>query len=235
MSTDKFDNEIAQLYQQRKHQVVAPQIKLQQEPIYHKYSPLKLLTFFLAGGMASFGIMAVISHLSTNQNKIIVPVMNSQAIELIELTPNKVTEKTLVIIKPLPAMPEVNTPVTPLILPDHVITNTHTIKPVELKVNLIQVVTVPQLTEPTLVNEPIYKVLPEYSVDARNNNQAGEVKLNYQIDSFGKVNNIKIVSSSVDRNLQRTTKKALSQWLYKPNAQLSGEHEIIFKFTMTKD
>lgn len=235
MSKDKFDNEIAQLYQQRKQQFVAPTIKLQQEPNYHKYSPIKLLTLFLAGGMASFGIMAVISHLSTNQNKVITPVINRQVIELIEITPNKTSEQTLPKIKPLPPKPEVKPPITPSMLPTQVNAHNQSIKPAELTVNLMQVVIVPQLTEPKLINEAIYKVLPEYPVNTRTNKQSGEVKLSYQIDSLGRVINIKVVTSSVGRDLQRTSKKALSQWLYKPNVQLSGDHEVIFKFTMTTD
>ncbi len=235
MSTDKFDNEITRLYQQRKQQFIAPQIKLQHEPNNNKYSPFKLLVLLLSGGLASFGIMAVISHLSTNQTNTTAPVINQHTIEFIELTSNKVTEKTLPAIKPLPPKPAVNTPVTPLILPAQVNTKKHDIIPKKLKVDLIQVVSVPELTEPKLVISPIYKILPEYSIDARTNKQTGEVKLSYQIDSSGRVNNVKIVASSVDRNLQRATKKALAQWLYKPNARLLQEHEIIFKFSIATD
>ena len=234
MSRDNFDKEVAQLYQQRKQQIVAPEIKLQQEPSIHKYSPLKLLILFLAGGMASFGIMAIISHLSTNQSKTIDPKINSQTIKLIELTPNKPTEKTIATSKPLPPLPIVNSPETPLILPVQAKANNHVIKPAKISVALMQVVTVPQLTEPKLVIEPIYKVLPEYPLDARINNQTGEIKLSYQIDSTGKVSHINIVSSSVEKVLQRSAKKALAKWQYKPNTQLSGPHEIIFKFTTPK-
>lgn len=237
MSIDKFDNEISQLFQQRKQQIVPPKIKLQQEPSRHKYSPLKLLSLFLAGGMASFGIMAIISHLSTSQIKAIAPAINNQAIKFIELTPNKPTEKTLATSKPLPPLPPlpiVTAPVTPRIMPVQAQNNNHVIKSAKLAVALIQIVTVPQLTEPKLVIEPIYKVLPEYPLHARINNQSGEVKLSYQIDTTGKVSHINIVSSSVENGLQRSAKKALAKWQYKPNAQLLGRHEIIFKFTVPK-
>ena len=234
MSRDNLDKEIAQLYQQRKQRVVAPKIKLQQQPDHHKYSPLKLLTLFLAGGMASFGIMAIMSHLSSSQTKAIDPKINSQAIKLIELTPNKPTEKTIATSKPLPPMPLVNSPVTQRILPVQTKANNHAIEPAKLAVELIQVITLPQLTEPKFVIEPIYKVLPEYSLDARKSNQTGEVKLSYQIDATGRVSNINIVSSSVDRGLQRSAKKALAKWQYKPDKQLSGKHEIIFKFSAPK-
>ncbi|KGJ97348.1 energy transducer TonB [Colwellia psychrerythraea] len=234
MSTDKFDNEIAQLYQQRKQQIVVPKMKLQQEPSRHKYSPLNLLTLFLAGGMASFGIMAIVSHLSTSQIKAIDPAINSQAIKFIELAPNKPTEKTLATSKPLPPLPIVTSPETPRIIPVQTKTNNHVIKPAKLAVALIQLVTVPQLNEPKLIIKPIYKVLPEYPLDARINNQTGEVKLSYQIDTTGKVSHINIISSSVEKGLQRSAKKALAKWQYKPNAQLLGPHEIIFKFTAPK-
>jgi len=235
MSRDNFDNEIAQLYQQRKHKLVAPQIKLKEQSYQNKYSPLKLLTLFLAGGMASFGIMAVISHLSTNKTTTISPVINSQAVELIEPVTSNPTDKTLVKIIPLPEKPQINVPLSPALQPTQGKPQNHDMQVPELTVNLIKVLTLPQLTEPKLVIEPIYKVLPKYSLSARNSNQVGEVKLSYHVDSAGKVKNINIVSSSVNRDIQRSTKKALSQWLYTPNEALSGNHEVVFVFSIAKD
>ena len=47
----------------------------------------------------------------------------------------------------------------------------------------------------------------------------------------GSVNNIKIISSNLDRDLQRLAKKALQQWRFEPIVSQSTTREVMFKFT----
>ena len=233
MSRDNFDEEIASLYQQRKQQVVAPKIILAQESSQTKYAPLKLLTIFFAGSMASFGIMAIISHFATLPENLTIASTSPQPIKLIELVPNQLDEKKVLPAQTLPPRPESVPPIIQKTLQPELASRSDQLKPHIVTTGPVSVMTLPSLSEPLIVIEPIYKVLPQYSVNARKELKSGEIKLNYQIDSAGKIKNISIITSSVDRDLQRSAKKALSQWQYKPNElQLGINYQVIFKFSI---
>ncbi|HCM47255.1 MAG TPA: hypothetical protein DIS98_07040 [Colwellia sp.] len=236
MSRDNFDEEITSLYQQRKQQVVAPKIILAQESSNTKYSPLKLLTIFFAGSMASFGIMAIISHFSTLPENLTTAIASSQSTNLIELAPKQPDEIKALPVKVLPPIPENVSPISQKTLQPELANRSEQLKPHIVTTGPVSVMSLPSLSEPLIVIEPIYKVLPEYSITARQERESGKIKLNYNIDITGKVNNITIVSNSISRNLQRAAKKALSQWQYKPNEQLLGkDYQVIFKFTLSEN
>lgn len=235
MSGDNFDKEIADLYQQRKDQLIVPKLDVQQEVIKNSYSPFKLLSIFLVGGMASFGIMAIISHLSSPLKKINEMNRSAYSTDLIIISP-KVTDKTPIVpLTPLPPKPEYKAPiVNPNIAPEKHPTNTN-LNPDFQVIGPVTVVSLPQITEPIMAIAPTYKVLPKFSHHPTKSNQVGEVKLSYHIDINGNVNNIKIVSSNVNRDLQRSAKKALSQWRYKPNEKIKNEQLVQFIFTPAKE
>jgi TonB family protein len=100
--------------------------------------------------------------------------------------------------------------------------------------SLVSVVVLPELSQPEMAIEPTHKVLPEYSLSARQANQTGEITLSYHIDTNGNIENITIVATNVSRALQRSAKKALAQWRYPPNKQLSGQHQVVFKFALAE-
>ncbi len=236
MTGKDFEKEIAELYQQRKAQTVAPNIDLQQRPSSSKYSPTRLLSLFLVGGIASFGVMAIISHLSNPSNEQVIVKVIDHSIDLIELTPKQQNDEQVLPAKPLPPKPESKLPTTQQILQASTVKNEDQ-EPANLVTidSLVSVVSLPQLSEPQIVIEPSHKVLPKYSLSARQAKQTGEIVLSYQIDSTGGIKNIAIVSSNVTKELQRSAKKALAKWKYTPNAQLNGDHQVVFKFSLASN
>jgi len=236
MKGKDFDQEIVELYQQRKAQIVAPNIDLQQRASWSKYSPTRLLSLFLAGGIASFGVMAIISHLSSPSSELVTANVIDHPVELIGLAPKQDDEEQVLLAKSLPPKPKSKLPNNQQILQAKVVKNDdQELANLVMLSSLVSVVSLPQLSEPKIVIEPSHKVLPKYSLSARQAKQTGEIVLSYQIDSTGSIKNIAIVSSTVTRQLQRSAQKALAKWKYTPNEQLTGNHQVVFKFSLASN
>lgn len=232
MSSDNFDNELATLYQQRKAQVVAPDVSLKAPSTLSQLSPLSILAIFSAATVASFSIMAVINHLSNATTKQ-APVYNTtHQVEIADITPvtTDETEKTITLQPPLPPKPATNTIIQPTLI-DVETQNTNTfVAPKKIATSTIQQVTLPQLTQPQLAQTPTYKVLPKYQINAEQPPQNGAVKLNYTITAEGTVSNIEVTESSVNRKLVLATKKALKQWRYVASDSAVEGVDIVFEF-----
>jgi TonB family protein len=236
MSSDNFDNEVSRLYQQRKAQVIAPQISLKEPAKVRQLSTLPLLAILSAAGLTSFGIMAIISHLSNG------PVTNTplynggHQIDLTTIVPEEDEEKVITIITPLPPLPPkptVKSPGKVSLLDANIHTHQQTtIEPEKLMEAQATWSNLPQLKEPELEIQPIYKVLPKYSQHALMDKQFGEIQFKYKITPVGEVENITIVKSSVSRKLQQSAKKALAKWRYTPSDNFGEGYEIIFEFTV---
>lgn len=231
MTGDKFDKELAALYQQRKAKIVEPYIDLQIENRKVSYSPLKLLSIFLVAGFASFGIMAIISHFATPPTPSLNPEVTLHITELRETIPAKADKEDVLPAKPLPPKPDVTHPVTLTVAsPD-----SDNVK-AQFNINMagkvtVEMIALPQLTKPTSTIEPTLKVLPRYS---NSDAQEGEVELSYRVDDLGNVINIKVLDSNVNKGLQRSAKKALSKWQYNPNISTVNEFKVRFKFSPTE-
>lgn len=230
MKDEQFDKEVSDLYQQRKSKLVAPNINLAGAANIKKYSLLKLFSIFTLGGFASFGIMAFITHFakgpSEHNPKYISP---SHQIEIAE-EPEKQVDDIIPLIEPkLPPKPELPKLVTDstILVP---VTNEAKVNKVEdIGLHVVQIVKLPHLKEPEFLIKPIYKVMPKFSNKALQQ-KPGSIRLRYEIDSEGKVKNIKVIKSEVSRELQRSAKKALAKWKYAPNQSVQETHEIIFEF-----
>lgn len=234
MSSDDFDTEMAKLYQQRKAQIIAPQISFKEQEKSRRFSPTSLLAIFSAAGFASFGIMAIISHLSTAPIQTS-PLYNSNhQIDIIEITSNEDDKNNMPIIPPLPPKPIIKQPSKTFPLDVEKQVNKTIIAPETLATAQVQFVTLPQLIEPKLAIKPIYKVLPKYSLSALQSKQSGEIQLKYQITPSGSVKNITILKSSVSRKLQQSTKKALAKWQYTPSNSFKESYQIVFEFKADK-
>ncbi len=235
MTGSNFDKDITELYQQRKAQVIAPSVVFPKDSLFIKYRPAKLLSLVLAGGIASFGVMAIISHLARPNNNVVTVTTLPQQVELIKITPAKPDENPPVAVKPLPPKPYSKVPNTHQTIQTQVMAIDDNPVPNSVNLNsLVSVVVLPELSQPEMAIEPTHKVLPEYSLSARQANQTGEITLRYHIDSTGNIENISVVTSNVSRALQRSAKKALAQWRYTPNKELSGEHQVVFKFALAE-
>jgi TonB family protein len=232
MSSDNFDNEVSELYQQRKAQVIAPQISLKELSKARKISTLSLVSIFSAAGITSFSIMAIISHLSTSPVEK-TPLYNStHQIEITKIEPLEEFEETIAVQQPLPPKPVVTQPSEATTLGANREIDKHIFELEDLTAVQIAVSTLPKLQEPRFEIKPTYKVLPKYSQNSLLNQKSGEIQLKYQITALGEVENISIVQSSVSRKLQQSAKKALAKWRYTPSDNFEEHYEIIFEFTV---
>ncbi|MEW6994886.1 TonB family protein [Colwelliaceae bacterium MEBiC 14330] len=236
MTNSNFDKDITELYQQRKAQVVAPTIVFPKSALASKFHPAKLLSLLLAGGIASFGVMAIITHLASPKvNQTSVKTL-AQNIDLIAIAAEQPEPKPVIPVKPLPPKPQSKVPNHQQTLQTQAITADNNVITDLVDVNsLVSVAVLPELSEPEVAIEPTLKVLPKYSLSARQAKQTGEITLRYQINATGHTKNITVLSSNVTRELQRSAQKALAQWRYTPNKQLSGEHQVVFKFALTEE
>jgi TonB family protein len=235
MSDKNFDEEISQLYRQRKQAIDAPEINLSPINITKKrrYSALQILCILFFGGSASFGILAVISHLSEQKMTVSAKseVMPLRVFELTE-QPESTEDVGIIVQKPLAP---IKSSIIPPKLEQVKVVNTKTIETklaVVLPIDVVNIMPSPSIEPPNLSLVPIYQELPKYSVKANATDQEGMVKLSYSITPTGKVHNIIIVESNVDRYLDRAAKKALSKWQYQPEKYEKERYEIIFDFRL---
>lgn len=237
MKDELFDKELSELYQQRKQHLTPPNVDIAQPPKNKRYSPLNLLSILTIAGFASFGIMALITHFALiPDKKTRMPNNTSYRINITDEDSIRIDDKqTPIAVKPkLPPKPiknSINSEVK-LLVPTK---NNAQLNEIEsMHINAVQIVKLPQLTEPELNIKPIFKIMPKFSNKALFNKSSGTVRLQYEIDNSGSVKNIEIVSSSVSPSLQRSAKKALAKWKYKPDENVQNNYEIIFEFNTSQ-
>jgi len=232
MSVDNFDKEVSQLYQQRKSEINAPHIDvhLPTKPIKQKLSLSRLFAIFFIGGAASFGVFAVISYLANTDQVTKSTFSANHIVEIKKIDTEKVTEKSVVVQQVLPPKPKRSEPIKTQTVPTQVQNASDEFTQFEIQSPQIQVVTIPKIKEPKLIVTPIYKVIPKYPLEARRVGSSGVIRLKYRINAQGKVDNIDVINSTLERSLQKSAKKALAQWQYPPNARYETSYEIIFEF-----
>lgn len=236
MSHDNFDSELSKLYQKRKAEIIAPKVTFDKPVKRSKLSPFSILAIFSSAGIASFGIIAVISHFATTP--IETATSNNKQHNIITKTIINVEEESdhsVEVAEQLPPMPpSKKASAEPMLLADQqVIINN--VEPNHLVKTKIQRVTLPQIQRPELAVQPTHKVLPTYSVNSLKSRQAGEVLLKYQIMPDGSVSDIRVLKSTVNRTLQQSAKKALAKWRYTPSDTYKENYEIIFAFTLSEN
>jgi len=240
MKDNDFDREVGKLYQKRKAQIIAPSVefKASNTKVEAKnYSLTKSLSVLLTGGIASFGIFALISHLAKEpvQEGNITSI--TQPIEIVKIAPEKTAAQAMVVQPKIPPrLPKARVK-QPYIDRDSLINTQQEVAAHSIDIfdiEGVQVVSLPQLREPKLSIKPVYKVMPKYPVQALQEKRAGTIRLRYQIDNSGDVKNIDVVNSTVSRVLQKSAKKALDKWKYNPDDTFLESYEIIFEFNPIK-
>jgi TonB family protein len=239
MKHEDSDKEIASLYQQRKQQVNAPDIdfsslKKNKKPLY---TIVQLLGILFFGSAASFGILAVISHFSTQVPK---PAehFSPTKLSVVELDQEQITPVDEVIAIVIPALVPKKPYVAPVYSKSaqvHGMTELPNALPFSLFVDVITVSINPKVKQPALSLVPIYQEQPKYSHKAIRTQQSGTVKLAYVISPEGSVTNITTVESSANRELNFAARKALSRWRYRAGEYREEGYEIIFDFTLEKN
>jgi len=236
MKADNFDKEISELYQERKQQLTPPEIKLTQvqQTTYSRFSLARVAGILFAAGGASFGIMAIITHLA-NAPMVESPATATQhVIALADPVTDKKREVVIPVRPELPPQPVIKPPQRQLDIAS--VPNHQGAEPSELSLVLPgeQLVVLPQLTEPKLSIQPVHKVMPKYSVNALKSKQSGMVKLGYKISAQGEVLDIVVLTSDAARELQKSAKQALSKWQYRPGKNYQERYEIIFEFKLDR-
>ncbi|GLX78271.1 hypothetical protein tinsulaeT_16110 [Thalassotalea insulae] len=234
MNNEPFDKELSALYQQRKSHIVAPNITLAESSNNKKYSLIKLLSIFTLGGVASFGIMAIMTHFAKSPEPQQPMLTSSHQVKIAEAPPKPVDDEVIVIKPELPPKPGTPTIESEIAKLAPAINSAQASNVENIDLNAIQIVKLPHLKEPEFIIKPIYKVMPKFSNNALRAQQSGSIRLRYEIDRLGDVRNIEIINSNVSRALQRSAKKALAQWKYTPGENIKKNYEIIFEFTAEK-
>ena len=234
MNDEQFDKELLELYQQRKSKIIAPNITLSSLSNKKNYSVVKLLSIFTVGGIASFGIMAIMSYFAKNPEEQKQMFSTQHQVNIVEDAPKVVDDKVIVIRPKLPPKPDAPVLAADLDLLAPVKNDVQASSVENIELNTVQIVKLPHLKEPDFLIKPVYTVMPKYSPKTIQERQSGAIKLRYEIDSTGSVRNIEVVNSEVSRELQRSAKKALAKWKYKPTDNVQSSYEIIFEFNLNK-
>lgn len=238
MKHQDSDKEITELYQQRKQQVVAPEIDLSPLPKgkQSRYSLMQLLSILFLGGASSFGILAMISHFANQPVKQPISAPATQ-VNIVELETDKATpdDKVIAAIKaPLvpkkPYVPPISTKNESALMV-HNVPNELTFT---LPIDVVSVSTSPTVKQPELSLLPIYQEQPKYPLKAIRAKHSGTVKLAYSISAQGIVEDINTIESNTSRELNHAARKALSKWRYRAGAYNEEGYEITFDFTLDK-
>ncbi|XPF93308.1 TonB family protein [Colwellia sp. RE-S-Sl-9] len=236
--SDKFDKDIDALYLQRKNNIQAPDITFEgavaDNSPKKRYRMKEVVSILMLGGVASFGIFAVINHLAQlpentqqppNESITLVEVIDidkfDKANQPINLTPPKEQKKVRQTLAEQPTRNfEINTGIQ--------------VKPKPAKaisinsLNVEAIALVPNKLQPHRVH-PTFKVMPDLSRHSASR-QSGRVKLTYTLSDEGTVENIAVVESNVNRDLERSAQEALSQWRYAPKSSLGKALQVEFQF-----
>ena len=234
MSADKQDKVINKLYQQRKSAVIAPQINLDMATPF-KEKKFRFTTYVVAllgGGLASFGILAVISHLAQGPVQRNVPEnhVNHKG-NTVEYKPDKLSDLTIQAVDSAVAKINQGLPVlqkTPQRMNEKVISED--VRFPIIASALLDDNFVLNVKQPMASIALVHKEMPDYPKTAMLAKKSGKVKLSYRVNNRGEVDNIIVLSESGYRPFQKSAIKALSQWQYVVNTQQSNDYEIVFEF-----
>ena len=229
-----FEQQVTRLYQQSKRHTIAPNVDIAALTEQQQAEKLastnkrqatakaqstatlgKALLLLFGGGCASFAIMAIISHLA-RQSPPTLPQPGAAKTAITPLLPiTPAAELTLTTPKE-----KAKIPAKPNLVPRP---NSSTLEqaaaeqvaPLEYDIdaNFAMRIHMPNFT---LNQQPqlIHRVMPKYPSNALRHLVQGQVTFSYQVNPLGEVNTIDLVSSNVNRELQRSAKKALAQWQY---------------------
>ncbi|WP_286232952.1 TonB family protein [Thalassotalea sediminis] len=230
---DDFDKELNSLYQQRKAQIDAPSIKLPNETFKKRVSVFKPLAILLCGGVSSFGIFALMSHLAKTPTPVTVePKISHQVVVLPDVIVDESKDDTVIKSVALPektlvaTQPNVNGYKPPQI---------EKVKPsIDSNVTFdgTNTVHLPDIDLPQTSITPILKILPDYPAALLAKKQTGMVKMRYKVAEDGRVINIEIMEQTGDRQFRRAAKKALSAWQYDKDLTINETLEVVFEFQL---
>lgn len=232
--SEQFDNAIDILYVQRKSNLQAPKIILEENKPKYRFRAKGFFSIIALGSLASFGILAVMNHfahLPVNQveqtstamvfvNTIDVDDADKDNLSLNMIPPKYETKER---------QPLVEQPIRTFELNTEIEVKPEAAKAITLDSNkAITMVLVPEALQ-NEIPQPTFKVMPVLN-RVSGTHKAGRVKLAYKLSVEGRVENITIIQSNVHRDLEKSAKKALSQWRYPKPLSLNEDLQVEFQF-----
>ena len=239
MKHDSSDQEIDQLYQQRKQSIKAPNIALNEANgvvldanTYAKPSSIgKMLMVLILGSSASFGILAIISHLAVSSSSPEPLNEHYGVIEIDEMIQPVVKKEPFIPVAPLPPKPTSKGQEETLLIE---LEEPQPLAPKMNSVNqkLASAVVLPELNLAETELTPEFKVMPQYPTMAIRDKRSGSIKLSYRITEQGRVVDIQIEENNVNQQLKHAAKQALKQWRYQENSQVIERQAVVFEFNL---
>ncbi|WP_441003381.1 TonB family protein [Pseudocolwellia agarivorans] len=231
---DQFDKDIDALYSQRKNTIQAPKINFSEKSVKPRLRIKEVFSILALGGVASFGIFAVINHFAYLPDQTIEQDVAAMVfVDTIELEPfdkdsqaiNMQKENLTTRVKPtLEQQPE-----RVFELNANIYVKPQPAKAITLDSSKVsKIALIPNALEHEVL-QPTFKIMPSIN-RVLSSNFNGRVKLAYNITKEGKVENIKIIQSNVPRDIEKSAKRALSQWRYPQQETKDKELQVEFKF-----
>lgn len=177
----------------------------------------------IAGGI-TVGLFGVMASLVASDKHIEPIILDEVPIDIVSIPePSKINKKVRVMPEP-PKMPEA--PETPT----EIVETTGEVGPMGISDFTIDIgsasVGVPTMA-PKADSEatPMFRVDPKYPVDAANSGISGWVKLAFDINKLGGVENVKVLEAEPKRIFNRAARQALKRWKYRPKV-VDGQPKI---------
>lgn len=234
MSGEKFDKELAELYQQRKQQIDTPAINVSNESTIQApaRSIWSMLALLLSGGIASFGIMAIVTHFAKPSVHGDMEQFKQHSVKIIELPKANKSAPVVSPTLPLPPQPKAIKPTNSLEIPQHKSDIAINQPDISLDKPSVIDLAMPSVQQPTFNLEPVHRVLPDYPKKAIFSRLSGQVKLGYRINTRGEVVDIITLGERSHKMLDRSAKRALAQWRYTPETSSKKMLEVMFEFNL---
>jgi len=232
--SDNFDQDIDALYVQRKHKIKSPDITFKEKSLKKTYSFRGILSLILLGGVASFGILAVINHLAKPSNK---DQQKNKSyltqVDIIHIEKANNAEQ-LIHVKTHNPPENLNKKLTEQPIRNFDIDTVYQIKPmpakaISLSSSNVQAIRILTNKLEYNVSQPTFRVMPKLSRNITSQ-ETGRIRLTYTLAIDGKVQNINIIESSLNRQLERSAIESLSQWRYMPKSSNGELLHIEFQF-----
>ena len=187
-------------------------------------------------GAITLGLFGLMASLVASSEYVEPTILDDVVIDLVEIPePTEVITKTRVMPEP-PKVPEI--PDTPTDMPEA--TDEVGLMGVEgFSVDIGKTSIGAPTMAPVADNDatPVFRVDPKYPMEAVNAGITGWVKLAFDINKVGGVENIKVLEAEPKRIFNRAARNALKRWKYRPKveggkAQVQQGLSVLLEFNL---
>ncbi|SET38935.1 TonB family protein [Thalassotalea agarivorans] len=220
--TNRTDEVLNNLYQQRKAQVSAPLPNLPKQQVRTSLVQrlFRVLGVTLGAGFASFGILAVVSQLIKQPHQ--VPRLTNAHETSVVVASSRKGEEPVPTAKQKSA--ELSDKPSAREMPSHEAMPTHE----STSVAPSQIETLASVSSLSVDTKITHKVLPRFNKQQLKLSLES-VTLQYEIDDKGNVKNIGVVNSTTSKPIEKAAKQALAQWRFDKNTA-AKQAQVTFEF-----